>query len=177
MVSSSLNLSPSSPRENSNAQPPYLKSSLPPGSSMTPSSDTNSVTMMRPISGLASVVEVEHAVVVGLAGGERELPGCGVVSEQPRQAGPAGERVDAQMELVDEAVGEHRVDERDAPAHVEVSDLVLQAADGLGVVRPDDLRVAPRRVRQRSRDDVLRRDVEEQRTGVLLHGPRRPRRL
>src|SRR5213596_3295665 len=45
IVSSSLNLLPSSPRSISNVQPPYLKSSAPPGSSMTPSSDTNSVTM------------------------------------------------------------------------------------------------------------------------------------
>src|SRR5207302_5134479 len=48
-TSSYLNLSPSSPRENSNDQPPYLKSSAPPGSSITPSSETNSVTTIRPI--------------------------------------------------------------------------------------------------------------------------------
>src|SRR3954447_25414494 len=50
MASSSLNLSPSSPRENSKLQPPCLKSSAPPGSSTTPSSDTNSVTTILPIS-------------------------------------------------------------------------------------------------------------------------------
>src|SRR3954468_22338911 len=49
IVSSSLNLSPSSPRLISKLQPPYLKSSAPPGSSMTPSSDTNSVTTILPI--------------------------------------------------------------------------------------------------------------------------------
>src|SRR5215216_3238854 len=49
IVSSSLNLSPSSPRENSNAQPPCAYSSAPPGSSITPSTDTNSVTTMRPM--------------------------------------------------------------------------------------------------------------------------------
>src|SRR5256714_13342514 len=48
MASSSLNLSPSPPRAISKAQPPYLKSSDPPGSSITPSSDTNSVTTTRP---------------------------------------------------------------------------------------------------------------------------------
>src|SRR5256714_6147926 len=47
-VSSSLNLSPSSPRLNSKLQPPYSKSSAPPGSSMTPSSETNSVTTIFP---------------------------------------------------------------------------------------------------------------------------------
>ena len=50
IVSSSLNLFPSSPRSISNVQPPYLKSSAPPGSSITPSSDTNSVTTILPIS-------------------------------------------------------------------------------------------------------------------------------
>src|SRR5438270_1224377 len=53
-TSSYLNLSPSSPRENSNDQPPYLKSSAPPGSSITPSSETNSVTTIRPIRCLPS---------------------------------------------------------------------------------------------------------------------------
>src|SRR5437868_2175796 len=43
-VSSSLNWLPSSPRSNSNVQPGYLKSGSPPGASITPSSDTNSVT-------------------------------------------------------------------------------------------------------------------------------------
>src|SRR5436305_412478 len=43
-VSSSLNRLPSSPRSNSNVQPGYLKSGSPPGASITPSSDTNSVT-------------------------------------------------------------------------------------------------------------------------------------
>src|SRR6266511_4776268 len=48
-VSSSLNLSPSSPRLISKVQPPCLKSSAPPGSSMTPSSETNSVTTILPM--------------------------------------------------------------------------------------------------------------------------------
>src|SRR5207247_3780379 len=42
-VSSSLNWSPASPRLNWKDQPPCRKSSAPPGSSMTPSSETNSV--------------------------------------------------------------------------------------------------------------------------------------
>src|SRR3954469_13992848 len=44
LVSSSLNWLPSSPRSNSKVQPGYLKSGSPPGASITPSSDTNSVT-------------------------------------------------------------------------------------------------------------------------------------
>jgi hypothetical protein len=56
MSSSSLNLSPSSPRSNANAQPPCSKPSAPPGSSITPSSVTNSETTMRPISS-SSVID------------------------------------------------------------------------------------------------------------------------
>ena len=48
-VSSSLKASPSSPRLYAKLQPPYLKSSDPPGSSTTPSSDTNSVTTILPM--------------------------------------------------------------------------------------------------------------------------------
>src|SRR6266508_282988 len=48
MVSSSLNWSPSSPRLVSKAHPPCWKPSAPPGSSATPSSDTNSVTTIFP---------------------------------------------------------------------------------------------------------------------------------
>src|SRR5688572_33468883 len=53
-ASSSLNLSPSSPRENSKLQPRYLKSSAPPGSSTTPSREMNSVTTILPIRHLFS---------------------------------------------------------------------------------------------------------------------------
>src|SRR6266545_7582117 len=82
------------------------------------------------------------------------------------------------MELVYQAVREHRSDERAAAADVEVAvDLVLEAADRGGVVRPDDLRVPPRRVRERPGDDVLDGVVEERRPWIVLHGPRRPRRL
>src|SRR6187551_2590558 len=52
MVSSTLNRSPSSPRWIWNVQPPCLKSSAPPGSSITPSSETNSVTTIFPIGSL-----------------------------------------------------------------------------------------------------------------------------
>ena len=82
------------------------------------------------------------------------------------------------MQLVDEAVGEHRPDQRSAAADVEVAgDLVLEPADRAGVVRSDDLRVPPRRGRQRRGDDVLGGVVEERRPWIVLHGPRRPRRL
>src|SRR5215211_597902 len=48
--SSSLNLSPSSPRLNSKDHPACSNSSPPPGASMTPSRETNSVTTTLPIS-------------------------------------------------------------------------------------------------------------------------------
>src|SRR6266508_6065956 len=82
------------------------------------------------------------------------------------------------MELVYQAVREHRSDERAAAADVEVAvDLVLEAADRGGVVRPDDLRVPPRRIRERPGDDVLGGVIEERRPWIVLHGPRRPSRL
>src|SRR3954452_1111672 len=52
MTSSSLNLSPSSPRSYSNAQPACSKSSAPPGSSTTPSRVMNCVTTILPICSL-----------------------------------------------------------------------------------------------------------------------------
>src|SRR3954471_12984956 len=50
MSSSSLNWSPSGPRSYLNAQPPRSQPSLPPGSSTTPSTDTNCDTTTLPIS-------------------------------------------------------------------------------------------------------------------------------
>src|SRR5208283_144161 len=49
IASSSLNWSPSFPRLILNVQPAYLKSSPPPGASITPSMETNSVTIILPI--------------------------------------------------------------------------------------------------------------------------------
>ena len=82
------------------------------------------------------------------------------------------------MQRVDQAVREHRPHERAAAADVEVAaDLVLQGADRVGVVRPDELRVPPRRGREPPGDDVLGGVVEERRPGIVIHGPGRPRRL
>src|SRR5215217_9443820 len=93
---------------------------------------------------LRSVGQVDHTVLVRFTGRKRQVDGRGFLWEEP-WTGPAGERVDKQMQLVDQAVREHRSDQRPAAADVEVAvDLVLQAADRVAVVRPDDLRVAPR---------------------------------
>src|SRR4029450_5243987 len=73
---------------------------------------------------------------------------------------------------------EHRSDERAATADIEVAlNLVLQPADRIRVVRPDELRVPPRRSRERLGDDVLDRVVEERRPRIVFDGPPRPRRL
>src|SRR5580765_4238749 len=88
IVSSSLNLSPSSPRSNRNAQPPRSRSSDPPGSSKTPSNVTNSVTTTRAISasfyssltGRTAGARATHRPL----GGHRSFNRCGGV-EHPLQ--------------------------------------------------------------------------------------------
>jgi hypothetical protein len=78
------------------------------------------------------VVEVDDAVVVEGAGGEGAFARCGVFGERARPA-CAGERVDEEMQLVDEAVGEQSVDERATAADVEVTvDVALQLPDRSG---------------------------------------------
>ena len=63
---------------------------------------------------------MDCAVVVRLAGGEREAQRPGFLPEEP-SAGPAREREDEEVQFVDEAVGEHGPDERPAAADVEVA--------------------------------------------------------
>src|SRR5215211_8201079 len=87
------------------------------------------------------VGEVDDAVVVGLAGTKRQLPGLRVLRKEA-WAGPARQRVDEKMQLVDEAVRQHRPHQRAAAADIEVAvELLLQAADDVAVVRPDGLRI------------------------------------
>src|SRR4051812_32720522 len=75
------------------------------------------------------------------------------------------------MQLVHQAVGEHGPHERAAAADVEVAaGLVLERADAVGRVEPDDRRVVPVGLLQRARDDVLRGLVEERRAGIVLGG-------
>jgi hypothetical protein len=82
---------------------------------------------------LRSVGQVDHTVLVRLTGHKRQVAGWGFLWQEAR-TGPAGERVDEQMQLIDQAVGEHRSDQRAAAGDVEVAvDLVLQAADRGGV--------------------------------------------
>jgi hypothetical protein len=49
---------------------------------------------------LRPVGQADHAVLVRLTGRRRQLAGRGPVGEQPR-TGPAGKRVDEQIQLVD----------------------------------------------------------------------------
>ena len=62
---------------------------------------------------LRSVGQVDHTILVRLTRGERQLAGRGFLGEEPR-AGPAGKRVDEEMQLVDQAIGEHRSHQRAA---------------------------------------------------------------
>src|ERR687897_3919896 len=80
---------------------------------------------------LRSVGQVDHTVLVRPTGGKRQLAGRGFLGEEP-WTGPAGERVGEQMQLVDQAVREHRSDQRAAAADLEgaVGAAWLDAAAG-----------------------------------------------
>jgi hypothetical protein len=104
ITSSSLNWSPSSPRSNLKAQPPRSQSSEPPGSSITPSTETNCDTTTLPM--IASFLLVENAVLdVGHGRGLEhavDLQRRRVVAELLEQAGAAAEehRSDVDHHLV-----------------------------------------------------------------------------
>src|SRR4051794_29835347 len=88
MTSSTLNLSPSGPRSYLNAQPPRSQFSDPPGSSITPSTDTNCDTTNLPISSSCSSgsrdktaggagtrrLAVSLALVAARGAAQRDLP-------------------------------------------------------------------------------------------------------
>src|SRR5437764_8649323 len=125
------------------------------------------------MSAVLAVAEVDDAVVVPLTRGEGE-PLVRVVGEEPRSA-TTRQRVHEQVELVDQLVGEHGPHELGAAADVEVAvDVALESTNRVGVVRPDDLAVLPRRRREGSGDDVLGGVVEERRAGIVLRGAIRP---
>src|SRR3954453_8619157 len=85
---------------------------------------------------------MHDAVLVHLRAREPELERR-VAFREESLAGAERERIDEQVELVDQAVGEHRAHQAGAAADVEVAvELLLQAPDCRGVVRADDLRVA-----------------------------------
>src|SRR5215208_1349251 len=82
------------------------------------------------------------------------------------------------MEPMDQAVRKHRSDQRSAAADVEVGvELVLQAADRVAVVRPDDLRVLHVAFVSVAEKNVPGRVAEERCSWIVLHGWRRPGRL
>ncbi len=87
------------------------------------------------------------------------------------------QRIYEQVQIVDQAVGEHRPDQGAAAADVDVAiDPLLEAADRVRTIGAKDGRVVPLGGLQRAGDDVLGRLVHERRTGVLLGGPGGPRR-
>src|SRR5215831_3637446 len=64
-----------------------------------------------PASCVRAVVEVDHAVLVHLTARERELAGRSGRREKPRALATC-ERKHENVQLVDQAVGEHRADQR-----------------------------------------------------------------
>src|SRR5215467_11365718 len=89
------------------------------------------------------VGEVQDSVAVGLRSGERELGGRAGVSEQPLAAATC-QRVDEQVQIVDEAVGEQRLDQSPAATDVDGAvDLVLEVTDRARAIRAKDRGVAP----------------------------------
>src|SRR4051794_8237332 len=70
--------------------------------------------------GMRSVAHVEDAVLVRLGRRERELAWLRAVLEEPRTRA-ASQRVDEEVQAVDQAVGQHRSDQRAAAADVDVA--------------------------------------------------------
>src|SRR5689334_20482415 len=95
------------------------------------------------------IPNVDDAVVVALAGCQREAQWRRAVGEETRPR-PAGERVDEQVQLVDQAVGEQAPNERRAAADVDVTvGLTLEALDRVRVVGAERGGVPPVGVGQR----------------------------
>src|SRR3954469_20653892 len=102
-TSSSLNASPSSPRSNSKVQPPCLYSSPPPGASITPSREMNSVTTMFPTGPLyrrsvRTYVRVRrddssrrHRLVLRVRRAARRSPPPRTPGDRQRRSRPRGE--------------------------------------------------------------------------------------
>src|SRR6516165_3496262 len=89
------------------------------------------------------VGEVQDSVAIGLRSGERELGGRGGVGEQPLTTAMC-QWVDEQVQVVDQAVGQHRPDQGPAAADVDVAvDLVLEVTDRARAVGAKDRGVAP----------------------------------
>jgi hypothetical protein len=87
------------------------------------------------------VGEIHDSAVVGLRAGECELGYRAAVREQP-PSGAVCQREYEQMQLVDQAVGEHRLNQAAAAADVDVAvDFVLEVTDLVRVVGAKDDRV------------------------------------
>lgn len=113
------------------------------------------------------IAHVKRAVGVGLTGGQRPLP-ARLLAEQPRPR-PQHHRVHEQVQLVDQAVGDHGSYQRATATDIEPAGrVILEPADHRRIVAADDLGVTPRRLLQGRRHDVLHRVVEERRPRILL---------
>src|SRR5215471_513876 len=89
------------------------------------------------------VGEIHDSAVVGLRPGECELGYRAAVGEQP-SAGAVCQRKYEQVQLVDQPVGEHRLNEAAAAADVDPAvDLVLEVTDLVRAVGAKNYRVVP----------------------------------
>ena len=96
-----------------------------------------------------SVVQVNDAIGVDVRVVEPE-PGSGAgVQEQRLLATADHDRIDEEVQFVDESVGQQRADQRAATTDVDIAGAPgLQVADGIRVVGTKDGRVAPYRLRR-----------------------------
>src|SRR6185312_11210866 len=141
IVSSSLNLSPSSPRSNRNAQPPRSRLSDPPGSSKTPSSVTNSVTTTRAI--LASFVSSLGGRTAGVRATHRPLGGHRTLDRRGRVEQPLEEpAVAADLDSVPAPLREQVVEVRGRRLEDDVG-ILRWTGDGLTVDERPDLVADP----------------------------------
>src|SRR5215831_17846358 len=134
--------------------------------------------MYRSVLGYASIMagsgerigEIEDSVAVGLRSGERELSRGARISEQPLTAAMR-QRVDEQMQIVHQTVGQQRPDQGPAAADVDVAvDLVLEVTDRARAIGAKDRGVVPICGLPGGGDDVLGRLVHERRAWIFFGG-------
>src|SRR4051812_39224974 len=141
------------------------------------SATARSTSATAPVLRLRGLVgEDDDAVLADRPGlDEAERLRRGGVAEEPL-ALPEDGRKHHQPQLVDEVVVDQRLDEHRAAGDQNLAGyLLLEPYDFLGHITLEPRRVAPRKVLQRRRDDVLRHRVHLVGEADLV-GHRRPRR-